>query len=96
MYIDAHAHLDKYDSEIAQAIAEIEQHEIRTISVSMEPTAYEKNKAIEKQSRWVVSTFGVHPWNAPEFHGKLEALHPLIDDSPMVGEITALIRSRAK
>jgi hypothetical protein len=30
MYIDAHAHLDKYDSEIAQAIAEIEQHKIRT------------------------------------------------------------------
>jgi hypothetical protein len=59
----------------------------------MEPTACEKNKAIEKQSRWVVSAFGVHPWNAPEFHGKREALDPLIDDSPMVGEITALIRS---
>ena len=44
----------------------------------------------------MVSTFGVRPWNAPEFHGKLEALHPLIDDSPMLGEITALIRSRAK
>ena len=43
----------------------------------------------------MVSTFGVRPWNAPEFHGKLEALHPLIDDSPMVGEITALSRRRA-
>ena len=86
MYIDAHAHLDKYDSEIAQVIGEIEQHEILTISVSMEPTAYAKNKAIEKQSRWIVSTFGVHPWNAPGFHGKLEALQPLITESPMVGE----------
>ena len=87
MYIDAHAHLDKYDSEIAKAIAEIEQHEILTISVSMEPTAYEKNKSIEKQTSWVVSTFGVHPWNAPAFHSKLESLRPLIDDSPMLGEI---------
>jgi TatD DNase family protein len=87
MYIDAHAHLDKYDSEIAQAITEIEQHKILTISVSMEPTAYAKHKAIEKQTSWVVSTFGVHPWNAPAFHAKLEALQPLIDDSPMVGEI---------
>jgi TatD DNase family protein len=87
MYIDAHAHLDKYESEIAQALAQIEQHKILTISVSMEPTAYEKNKAIEKRTKWVVSAFGVHPWNAPGFHANLETLQPLIDDSPMVGEI---------
>jgi TatD DNase family protein len=88
MYIDVHAHLDKYDdSEIAKAITEIEQHRILTVSVSMEPVAYTKGKAIEKRTRWVVSTFGVHPWNAPAFHTNLEALQPLIDDSPMVGEI---------
>jgi TatD DNase family protein len=87
MYIDAHAHLDKYDLGIAEAIEQIVQYEILTISVSMEPTAFEKNKAIEKQTRWVVSTFGVHPWNAPGFHTKLETLQPLIDESPMLGEI---------
>jgi len=70
MCIDAHAHLDKYDLGIAEAIEQIEQYEILTIGVSMEPMALEKNKAIEKQTRWVVSTFGVHPCNAPGFHTK--------------------------
>ena len=63
MCIDAHAHLDKYESGIA-AIAEIEQHKILTINASMEPSAYAKNKASEKQTRWVVNTFKVDPSNA--------------------------------
>jgi TatD DNase family protein len=87
MYIDAHAHLDKYDLQLPQVIEEIEQHEIFTISVSMDPGGYAKSKAIEDQTEWVLSTFGVHPWNAPTFHSQLEALQPLIDASPMVGEI---------
>jgi TatD DNase family protein len=87
MYIDAHAHFDKYDSQLPQAIKEIEQHEIFTISVSMDPEGYAKSKAIDKQTKWILSTFGVHPWNAPTFHSQLEALQPLIDASPMIGEI---------
>ena len=87
MYIDAHAHLDKYDSQLPQAMAEIEQHEIFTVSVSMDPEAYKKSKAIDEHTQWVVSTFGVHPWNAPTYHSQLEALRPLVDTSPMVGEI---------
>jgi len=87
MYIDAHAHLDKYESQLPQAIKEIEQHEIFTVSVSMDPEAYAKSKAIDDRTRSVVSTFGVHPWNAPSFHSQLEVLQPLIDASPMVGEI---------
>ena len=63
MCIDAHAHLDKYESGIA-AIAEIEQRKILTINASMEPSAYAKNKASEKQTRWVINTFKVDPSNA--------------------------------
>jgi TatD DNase family protein len=87
MYIDAHAHLDKYDSQLRQVIVEIEQHQIFSISVSMNPQEYAKSKAIDERTEWVLSTFGVHPWNAPTFHSQLEALQPLIDTSPMVGEI---------
>jgi TatD DNase family protein len=87
MYIDAHAHLDQYDAQLPRAIAEIERHEIFTIGVSMDPEGYAKSKAIDEQTKWVLSTFGVHPWNAPAFHAQLEALQPLIDASPMVGEI---------
>jgi TatD DNase family protein len=87
MYIDTHAHLDKYDSLLPKAIEEIERHEIFTIGVSMDPEGYAKSKTIDEQTEWCVSTFGVHPWNAPAFHSQLEALQPLIDASPMVGEI---------
>jgi TatD DNase family protein len=87
MYIDAHAHLDKYDAQLPQAIEEIEQHKIFTISVSMDPESYARSKALDEQTAWVVSTFGVHPWNAPAFHSQLATLQPLIDSSPMVGEI---------
>jgi len=87
MYIDAHAHLDKYDSLLPKAIEEIERDEIFTISVSMDPDGFAKSRAIDEQSEWVASAFGVHPWNAPAFHAQLEALQPLIDASPMMGEI---------
>ena len=74
-------------SRLPQAMEEIEQHEIFAISVSMDPEGYAKSKAIDEQTEWVVSTFGVHPWNAPTFHSQLDALQPLIDTSPMVEEI---------
>ncbi len=85
MFIDAHAHLGKYDFQLPQVIEDIEQREIFTISVSMDPEEYAKSKAIDEENEWIVSTFGVHPWNAPAFHSRLETLRPLIDDSPMVG-----------
>ena len=50
MYIDAHAYLDQYGSELAEAITQIEQQEILTLSVSMDPAAYEKNKAIVRRN----------------------------------------------
>jgi hypothetical protein len=53
MYIDAHAHLDKYDSQRPQVIEEIEQNEIFTISVSMDPETYAKSKAIDEHTEWV-------------------------------------------
>jgi TatD DNase family protein len=86
MYIDAHAHLDKYDLH-RQVLDEIEEHEVFTISVSMDPEGYAKSKAIDDQTEWVLSTFGVHPWKARDFYSRLEVLQPLIDTSPMLGEI---------
>jgi TatD DNase family protein len=87
MYIDAHAHLDKYDSELPQVITEIEQHGIFTICVSMDPKSYARSKDIAERSPWILSTFGIHPWNAPAFHEQLASLSPLIESSPMIGEI---------
>jgi TatD DNase family protein len=87
MYVDAHAHLDKYDSELPEILDEIERNEIFTVSVSMNPESYTRSRKISEQSQWVVTSFGVHPWDAPEFRNRLESLDPLVDNSPMVGEI---------
>jgi TatD DNase family protein len=64
-------------------VAQIEECEIFTISVSMEPGGYAKSRAINHQTDWVVSTFGIHPWNASRFHARMEEFQPLIDSSPM-------------
>jgi TatD DNase family protein len=87
MYVDAHAHLDKCDSELPEILDEIERNEIFTVSVSMNPDSYTRNRRTGEQSQWVVTSFGVHPWDAPGFCNRLESLDPLVDSSPMVGEI---------
>jgi TatD DNase family protein len=86
MYIDIHAHLDKYDSEIPQVIGEIEINQILTVSVAMDSQAYLKSKTLNAQCRWIVSTFGIHPWNAASVCD-LQALDGLVAESPMIGEI---------
>jgi TatD DNase family protein len=87
MYLDMHAHLDKYEAEIADVIGEIKANRILTVSVSMDPQAYLKSKELDSRCEWVVSTFGIHPWNAPAYHADLHVLDELIAQSPMVGEI---------
>ena len=87
MFIDAHAHLDKYDSELPKIIREIEANQIFTLSVSMDVESYLKSKKLDAKSKWILSTFGIHPWNAPAVHKDLQSLDPLIAESPMIGEI---------
>jgi TatD DNase family protein len=88
MYIDAHAHLDKYDgAELSQVISEIERDQIVTVSVSMDPEAYLKSKTLLAPCKWVVSSFGIHPWNATDAHPNMQAFDKLIAESPLVGEI---------
>src|SRR5262245_51780233 len=88
MFIDAHAHLDHYsDERIPQVLAEIEAQQQLTISVAMNPGAYARARALAERSPWIVPTFGIHPWMAAEHAGDLEALWPLIETSPMIGEI---------
>jgi len=87
-YIDAHAHIDHYSDELMpQALAELEAQQQLTISVAMDPAAYARARALAERSPWIIPTFGVHPWEAPKHAGGLEALWPLIDGSPMIGEI---------
>jgi TatD DNase family protein len=91
MLIDAHSHLDRYDlvgeGALEAALSEITQHEILTISNSMDLSSYERNLAISQMCDLVLPTFGVHPWNAPQYAHRLEELNGAIEQSPMLGEI---------
>jgi TatD DNase family protein len=89
--IDAHSHLDRYDlideRALGTALAEIEGHRILTISNSMDLLSYRRNLEIGERCDLVIPTFGVHPWNAPEYVDHLQDLGAAIEQSPMLGEI---------
>jgi TatD DNase family protein len=88
LYIDAHAHIDRYsDQQIPQVLAQLAAQQQLTISVAMDPAAYARAGALAQRSPWIIPTFGIHPWEAPRHAGDLAALWPLIDASPMIGEI---------
>ena len=85
--IDTHAHLDHYEEAVETALAEIEQHHILTVSNSMDIPSYQRNLDIAARCAWVLPTFGIHPWNAPAYADRLDELPPLIQKSPLLGEI---------
>ena len=91
MFIDAHSHVDRYDlvdeQTLGSALAQITQHRILTISNSMDLPSYKRNLEISEMCSLVLPTFGVHPWNAPEYADRLDDLSEAIEQSPMIGEI---------
>ena len=66
---------------------EIEAAHIATVSVSVDPTSYERCRAIAERCRLIVPTFGIQPWEAPRFVGALDEIASLAATSPMIGEI---------
>jgi TatD DNase family protein len=91
MYIDAHAHLDRFahagQGGLESALDEIARHRILTISNSMDLPSYERNQAIAARSDRILPTMGIHPWNAPQVVDRLDELAPVIEASPMLGEV---------
>jgi TatD DNase family protein len=87
MLIDAHTHIAKYEDNIDEVIQEINEHNILTISNSMDVFAYERNLKLAEECKLIIPTFGIHPWTVTENAYKLESLVEFIDKSPMIGEI---------
>lgn len=91
MFIDAHAHIDRYDlvGEVAleAALGEIKDLKIFTISNSMDPPSYDRNQRIAEESDLILPIFGIHPWNASDYVDRLEELEEPIARSPILGEI---------
>jgi len=87
MLIDAHAHLDKYGDLTDRALEETGGYRIFTISNSMDPQSYKSVLGIGEKSRYILPTFGIHPWEAHNYANDLAALDEYIDQSPMLGEL---------
>ncbi len=87
MLIDAHAHLDHYGDRLDAALDEIAREHILTISVAMDLPSYRSAQAAAARCDWVIPTFGVHPWTAPEYADRLDELAEVVAHSPMIGEI---------
>jgi TatD DNase family protein len=86
--VDCHTHLDKYsDDELADALAVVEERRIVTITVAVDPVSFREAERIARRSRFVVASFGIHPWEAPAWVDRLDELEDLTDRSPMVGEV---------
>ncbi len=88
MFIDAHAHLDKYDAEeIPGVLDAIERLGILTLSVSVDVPSFLRTEMIAARSNLVVPAFGVQPWEAPRYVDALEDVEGLVERSPLIGEI---------
>lgn len=91
MLIDAHSHVDRFrlvsSDFLDAALAQIVEHQIFTISNSIDLPSYRKNLEIGEACPWVLPVFGVHPWNATEAVDQLPTLDEAIEHTPLIGEI---------
>ena len=88
MFIDAHAHLDKYsDNEIDDIFATIERENIFTLSVSIDVPSFLRIEEIAAGSTRIVPAFGVQPWEAPRYTSSIGDIEQYVARSPFIGEI---------
>jgi TatD DNase family protein len=86
MLVDAHAHVDRYASRLVEALHQINAHHILTIGVSMDIESYSRTVEIAKSTRYLIPTFGIHPWEAHRYCDKLDEIEPYLKATPIVGE----------
>lgn len=87
MYVDAHNHLDFFKENIDKAIEEINKNKIITFANSTDIDSYSLNKEYAKKSKYIIPSFGIHPWKIAEYKGSLSELIPYIKESKLIGEI---------
>lgn len=87
MLVDAHTHLDRHGVSWPAALDEIRRTETVALAVSMDPPSYRATRELCRQDHRLIPSFGVHPWEAPAWAGRLDELAPLVDEAPMLGEV---------
>ena len=88
MFVDAHAHLDKYnDLEIRDVVTSIDSEQILTVSVSVDVASFIRTELIAERSGMIIPAFGIQPSEAHRFVEELPLLQQYADRSPIIGEI---------
>ncbi|MBN1549893.1 TatD family hydrolase [bacterium] len=87
IYVDAHAHLDRYGMEITQVLTDLQQKKIVTLAVSMDPESYIKTLHLSNSNSWIIPAFGIHPWEAYKHVRNLDMIRWHMSKSPFFGEI---------
>lgn len=85
---DAHTHVECYPpDEQSGVVEEIDRLEIMSLGVSTDPADYRRLAQFAARSPWIVRSFGIHPWYAPDYVDNLKGLDEFTDDAPMIGEV---------
>ncbi|MCP4757470.1 MAG: TatD family hydrolase [Proteobacteria bacterium] len=87
MIIDVHAHLDQYTENLDTVLDEIKQHQIITVSNSLDLDSYQLNCEVANRSKLVIPVFGVHPIYASKYAGDLGQMDEALESSPFFGEV---------
>jgi TatD DNase family protein len=85
--IDAHAHMDKYGSDLPRALAQIRDQSILTVAVSMDVDSFRETLSLSETEPLLLPSFGIHPWEAPRYAQNLSRLDSFLELSPLFGEI---------
>jgi len=84
---DAHTHIDQYADDLPKALEQIRKLGIQSLSVSMDIPSFRKTQRIAETEPLVLPSFGIYPWNAPEYVDRLEDLEQPIEEANILGEI---------
>jgi TatD DNase family protein len=85
--VDAHVHVDGYGDAWPAARNQIRRHGIVTLAVSMDVASYRATVGLVRDEPLILPSFGIHPWNAPQWAHRLPELDALVDEAPMLGEV---------
>lgn len=85
--VDAHTHIDQYGEELPKALTQIRTYSIQTLAVSMDVASFQETLRIAETEPLIIPSFGIHPWNAREYAGRLDELSEPLEKAPAIGEI---------
>ncbi|MFX0108217.1 MAG: TatD family hydrolase [Candidatus Hodarchaeota archaeon] len=74
-------------SDIEKTIADIEKHKMLVAVNSCDIPGYKETIDICKRSKYMFPGFGILPWYAHQFAGRLESISIPVDEVGMLGEI---------